>query len=140
MKDCSNELIKAVYNALTGQIKVGESDYPVYSVPPKSDSYNYVLINSPQLTFAGTKDFYAVDCDLSIETVGGGATSQTSYVIVNEVGSQITNILVKNYLSMSGFTMIVSPFLDGVHTMEELTGANVIIHKTLRFKLSIQEN
>ena len=135
MKDPSTEILKAFYDALNGNLSFGGDNYPVYTVAPKSGSYNYVLLDDVTLLDDSAKDYFDTEGTILMDIVTADSADGGTLIPVNDIANDILLLVVRKGLSMTNFTLAVRPFLDFTHIIKEQTETALIIRKliTLRF-------
>ena len=103
------ELTKAIYTALSGNVTVSGTTYPVYQSVPSTPVSVYVRIGEIIDRDNGTKDDYVYEGTITImvndESQIGVAERKLSFSIMDKVRSLLKTSRT-NVLSMTGFTMI----------------------------------
>ena len=123
MKDPSQEVITAFYNALNGKLTYStggnDIDFRVYTSLPESEVCNYVLISSVFFTNPTTKDKSILDGMITIEVCSGTFSRQGRWDGANSISNQVLQLLVKETLTFSNFYITVKPFIESISSQDE---------------------
>ena len=143
MKLPSEELQKAYYTALNGNITSGGSNVPVFDVVPPGTDYPYVVLtgqNVVETNFNTDKRITEIVTDVDEVTGFDGSFGGKKQMF--DISDQVIGIIRKvpgSYLSLQGFTMLTST-LDSTVSIQEQSETNVLFINRLRFRHKIQEN
>ena len=139
MKDPSAEILLAFYTALNGNLTYNAVNYPVYTVPPKG-GYNYVLLDDVELLDDSAKDYFDLEGSILIDIVTENAQDAGSTVAANDIANDLLLLVTKKPLSMTNFTLAVTPFLDLQNFLKEQTETALIVRKLIRLKFWVTQN
>lgn len=140
MKDPTTEILLAFYTALNGNLSYNAVDYPVYTVAPKSDEYNYVLLDDVELVDDMAKDYFDNEGSILIDIVTSDSADGGSLIPANDISNDLLLLVTKQALSMTNFKFAVTPFLDLTNFLKEQTETALIIRKLIRLKFWITQN
>jgi len=140
MKLPTEELQKAYYTALNGNITYNGSNVPVYDAVPESASYPYIRLAEFFVTPDNTKDTYISNVITQVDVVTAYDGSFGGKKASQNISDQITRIIVTrgSYLPLNGFNMFVST-LDIASSFETQTESHNLYIKRIRFSHKIEE-
>ena len=139
MKDPTSEILTA-FNAALGSITYSSETIQVFNDLPEVRVYNYILVNPPQLGDDITGDYYESDCSMDIEICVRGKYHQANLTPVNSISNSVMQAITKQDLSMTNFTMGVTPYLI-TNTYTKQTECNEILtKKLLNIRFTVKEN
>ena len=139
----SEELQKAYFTALNGQLSIGGSNVPVFDVVPPDTDYPYVHLagmNVVESNFNIDKRITDIITDVDVVTGFDGSFGGKKQAY--GISDQVIGIIRKvpgSYLSLSGFTMLTAT-LDSAFVREEQNDTHTLFINRLRFRHKIQEN
>ena len=133
------DIKKAYYAALNGNISYAGVNIPVYSIAPKSTDPPYIILGTTSLIEVGTKSDFLYDVTLFIEVV----TTDQSKAEMLSITNQILTILkptTGSVLDLENYTM-VNLILDGIEDSVQLTDTKEFesITNTIRLTQLIDE-
>ena len=143
MKLPSEELQKAYYTALNGNITSGGSNVPVFDVVPPDEDYPYIHIVGQNVVESNfNSDKRITDIIMELDVVTGYDGSFGGKKAMYEISEDVIELIRQtpgNYVSLSGFTMLTAT-LDSSFSREEESQTHVLFINRLRFRHKIQEN
>lgn len=133
------DIKKAYYTALNGNVTYSGNTIPVYSIAPKSSDPPYIILGTTSLIESGTKSDFLYDVTLFIEVV----TTDQSKAEMLSITNQILTLIKPNttsVLTLTNYTM-VNLVLDGIEDSIQLTDTKEFesITNTIRFTQLIDE-
>jgi hypothetical protein len=137
MKDPSDQIISAFYAALNGQLSYGSVNWPVYTSSPSGT--DYVLIGDLDLVDASAKIERLHEGTITVEIVNGGNNKTFSRKKVNDIADDILGKIAYVYLSMTGFAMVVAPYVESMNTYEETNDTEIVVRKLITFRFIVQQ-
>ena len=143
MKLPSEELQKAYYTALNGNITSGGSNVPVFDVVPPDEDYPYIhMVGQNVVESNFNSDKRITDIIMEVDVVTGYDGSFGGKKIMYQISEDVVELIrltAGNYVSLSGFTMLTAT-LDSSFSREEESQTHVLFINRLRFRHKIQEN
>ena len=140
MKDPSDEILTAFYTALNGNLSYGGSNFPVYTVAPKSEYYRYVFLTELDVTDDSTKDKFTTDCTLIFEIVDKVYKKRSTYKAVNSIANSILLLVIRQSLTMTNFDMTVKPWLfRPMEIFLDPVDLGVLPRKTIPINFKVQQ-
>jgi len=145
MKDPSQEVITAFYNALNGNLTYStggnDIDFRVYTSLPESEVRNYVLVSNAFFTNPTTKDKSILEGTISIEVCSGTFSRQGRWDGANSISNQVLQLLVKQTLTFDSFTITVKPFVESIISQDERQpDGSMRFIKLITLRFGTQEN
>lgn len=140
MKDPSDEILTAFYTALNGNLSYGGNNFPVYTSAPRSTDYRYVHLAGLNLTDDSAKDMFISDCALIIEIVDDVYKIRGTFKGVNDISNDILQLIIKTRLSMTNFTMTVTPWLEDADYFMDNVDIGQLPRKALIVRFGVQQN
>jgi hypothetical protein len=139
MKDPSTQILSAFTTAL-GSITYNSETIPVYDMKPGSAIKRYILLNDLSFVDALSQDQNVANCTLDIEVVYKGQFYQGSRAGVNSISNDALVKVIKKKLTMTGFTMTVTPFLRSATITKQYEGSEIILTKVLTVEFNTEES
>ena len=137
MKDPSDQIIGAFYTALNGNLSYGSTNWPVYTSSPSGT--DYVLIGDLDLVDASAKIERLHEGTIIVEVVNGGNNKTFSRKKVNDISDDILSRIAYVYLTMTGFSFVVAPYVEAMNTFEETTDTEIVVRKLITFRFIVQQ-
>ena len=138
MKAPNKEVRKYVYDLLNGDITLSSTVIPVTSSPKKDTGKLYIQIGNISVTDFSTKDKYITKCLVEIAVIGVYADEATNYTQVEEISSQILDLLIDNKGETVSFKVDWVHFINSVESMA-MTEAERIIENIITIELLTEE-
>ena len=143
MKDPTNEIVSALYDALSGNVSYSGNIIPVYTrVIEWGDRTEdqFIEIMGPVLDEDGPKDGYISDGEVPVNVYDFfEGKNEGSWVRANAIASSITQ-LIDTKFSLTGFTQIlgrVSRIESPDYTLDD---GGAVFQKIITYKFKIEED
>ena len=150
MKDPCDDIRDWLYTTLNGHLGYGGSNVPVYSFPPKNLAKPYVIIGEHAAEMrTGAKDTYMWDIYTNIEIYTSFSYNNASYVMVNNISTQILRLLINRaggtYGTEEGNDDLtnfkaVRIIPGSMATEREIAETEILITKTISINILAEEH
>ena len=139
MKDPTQEILKAYYNALNGNVAYGGADIYVGTKIP-SDEKNYIHIYVESLQDKGTGTQTIVEAIVTMDIVTRLDLNSGNEVMINDITDQVLQIVSDaDNFTLTHFNCLFSQ-LFGMERNSENTDTDYITSRKLRIKNFIEQN
>lgn len=143
MRDTTEILANAVFNALSGNVTYNGNNVPVYDEKKKTgDTENlYILFSTQQETPDNTFETFMTDSTLDIEIVFRSG-SETSKKVLSDVANAVLEILFPTPQTIgisqpSGFEIQLFEFAGSITRAFEISATESIVRKFIKVKAKI---
>ena len=151
MKDPSDDIRDWMFTVLNGTVSYGGRVVPVYSFPPQTVTYPYIVIGEQSSEGEeGSKDKYMMDLATQVHVYTQHLGHDASYLPVNTIMNSITQLLrtrssANSYGYDEGPTMLnnfncVRVRVGAMNTERILNDNEIIISKQVSIILLVEEN
>jgi hypothetical protein len=141
MRDPSDAIYNGFKNLLTGNLTYGGRTFLVYidDFKVSNNQLHQVLISDLELLDNGDKDHFISNCSLLIEVIDGGYQQRPRRSILDNIGNQITQLIMKRPVLISGFSLAVSPHVESITHIKEEGDNTIILRKLIRINFDVEQ-
>lgn len=135
MEDPGAAILSAFYTALNNHTVL-----PVYTMIPPTTLLNYIWLGDVTNSEDSAKDRYISNATIAIDICRAYQNQGSKKAIEDEASTiaQHVRVTIGAGLTMTGYTMHICTLDSTTETVEE-TPTDKVFHKTLRYKMIIEE-
>lgn len=139
MKDPTTDILTA-FNTALASITYGSETIQVFNDIPEIGVRRYILVNPPTLSDDITASYFESDCSLDIEVCVRGMYHQANVTHIASIASSVQQAIMKVDMSMTSFSMGVTPYLASSTYTRQKEGNEIITKKLINVRFTVKEN